>query len=138
MIGGYRRTAGIVAVGALLIMTKAIVGMSALVSKAQVSLAKETGPFQGLGSLFVNSIGLEWGWLLLIGGALAVIILTLVPFGENSSAEAPQAKPARGDEEPFASADEKIAEYLANRSVSPAVRNQSTPQQPAFGRRRGF
>jgi hypothetical protein len=139
VIAGYRRTAGIVAAGALLIMTKAIIGMSPLISKAHVDLGRDAGPFKGLGNLLANSVGLEWGWLLLIGGALAVMVLTLSPLGTNSPIKLPQRQQTEPNEEvSFASADQKIAEYLENRSVSPAIRNQSTDQQPAFGRRRSF
>jgi hypothetical protein len=139
VIAGYRRTAGIVAAGALVLMTKALVGMAATISQTQADLGNDTGPFRGLGSLLANSVGLEWGWVLLVGGALAVMVLTLSPLGANGPTKPPQQRQAEADDlESFASADQKIAEYLENRSVSPAIRNQSKAQQPAFGRRRSF
>lgn len=139
IIAGYRRTAGIVAAGALLIMTRTLIGFASIVSQTHADFAKDTGPFKGLGSLLLNSVGLGWGWLPLVGGALAVLVLTLAPLGEKGPIESlPRQQAEPNEEESFASADQKIADYLENRNVSPAIRSQSTPQQPAFGRRRAF
>jgi hypothetical protein len=137
VVFGYRRTSGIVAVVALFIIMRALVVLSAELSKMQGELAKDAGPFGKLSNLIANSVGLEWGWLLLVGGALAVIVMGVLPAGEVSPAVDGHRTQSYDDEErSFASADQKIADYLENRKLSPAIRNQSTPKQPAFGKRR--
>jgi hypothetical protein len=82
VVFGYRRTSGIVAVVALFIIMRALVVFSAALSKTQTELTKDTGPFGGLSNLIANSVGLEWGWLLLVGGALAVTVMAVLPAGE--------------------------------------------------------
>jgi hypothetical protein len=118
---------------------RVLVGFSAAMSKLQAELPKDTGSFGGLSNLLANSVGLEWGWLLLVGGALAVTVMAMLPFGKVILAVDGQRPQAHDDEErSFALADQKIVEYLENRKISPAIRNQSAPQQPAFGKRRGY
>jgi hypothetical protein len=139
VVFGYRRTSGIVGIGALFIVMRALVGFSTALSKSQAELTKNPGPFGGLSNLIANSVGLEWGWLLLVGGALAVTVMAVLPFGEVIFGVDGQPPRAQDDEErSFALADQKIAEYLENRKISPAIRNRSAPQQSAFGKRRGF
>jgi hypothetical protein len=139
VVFGYRRTSGIVGIGALFIIMRALVGFSAALSKSRAELAEDTGPFGGLSNLLANSVGLEWGWLLLVGGALAVTVMAMLPLGAVIPAVDGHRPQAHDDEErSFASADQKIAEYLENRKISPAIRNQSALQQPAFGKRHGF
>ena len=113
VIAGYRRTAGIVAVGALFILVRALVGFSAALSKAQADLAKETGFAGELGSLIAGSVGLEWGWILLVGGALTVIVFAILAPSEVVAAVDGKRQQNRDDEaESFSSADKKIADYL--------------------------
>jgi hypothetical protein len=139
VVFGYRRTSGIVGFGALFIIMRVLVGFSAAMSKLQAELPKDTGSFGGLSNLLANSVGLEWGWLLLVGGALAVTVMAMLPLGKVILVVDGQRPQAHDDEErSFALADQKIAEYLENRKISPAIRNQSAPQQPAFGKRRGY
>ncbi|MDB5608698.1 MAG: hypothetical protein JWP25_5598 [Bradyrhizobium sp.] len=100
---------------------------------------RDSGPFGGLASLIANSVGLEWGWLLLIGGALAVVILALLAPGEIVPAVDGQRHKTQDDEATsFAAADQKIADYLENRKISPAIRAQSTSERIGFGKRRAF
>jgi hypothetical protein len=139
VVSGYRRTTGILAAGAFLMMIMTLVRFAAELNKAQAALARDSGPFAGLTSLIANSIGLEWGWFLLIGGALAVVILALLAPGEILPAVDGQRDKTQDDERAsFASADQKIAEYLENRKISPAIRAQSTPERIGFGKRRAF
>src|ERR1700730_1760509 len=77
VISGYRRTTGILAAGAFFMMLTTVVQLAAKLSQAQADLAKDKGPFSGLSTLLANSVGLEWGWLLLIGGALSIIVLAM-------------------------------------------------------------
>ena len=56
--------------------------MEYISSAALTELTKDTGPFGGLSNLIANSVGLEWGWLLLVGGALAVTVMAVLPAGE--------------------------------------------------------
>jgi hypothetical protein len=114
-----------------------LVHFAAELSKAQSALARDSGPFGGVATLIANSVGLEWGWLLLIGGALAGVILALVAPGEIVPAVEGQHIKTQDDEgASFASADKKIADYLENRKISPAMRAQSTPERIGFGKRR--
>jgi hypothetical protein len=138
VIAGYRRTAGMVAVGALFILVRDLVEFSAAMSKTQGDLAKKPGFAGELGSLIANSVGLEWGWILLVGGALAVIVLAVMAPGEVVAAVDGKRQRDHDEEEAesFSSADKKIADYLENRKISPAIRNQSTFQQTGFGKRR--
>jgi hypothetical protein len=138
VVSGYRRTTGILAAGALFLMMITFVHFAAELSKAQAALAGDAGPFGGLATLIANSVGLEWGWLLLIGGALAIVILALVAPGEIVPAVDGQHNRTQDDGEgaSYASADKKIADYLENRKISPALRAQSTPERIGFGKRR--
>ena len=137
VVSGYRRTTGLLAAGALFVMMMAVIQFEAKIGKAQADLAKDSGPFSGLTTILANSIGLEWGWLLLIGGALAIVILALLAPGEI----VPAVRSDKTQDDagaPFASADKKIAEYLENRKISPSIRAQSTPEGIGFGKRRAF
>ena len=139
ILTGYRRTTGLLAAGALFLMMMAVIQFEAKLSKAQADLAKDSGPFSGLTTLIANSVGLEWGWLLLIGGALAIVILALLAPGELVPGVDHQRDKTQDDEHAsFASADQKIAEYLENRKISPSIRAQSTPEGIGFGKRRAF
>jgi hypothetical protein len=134
---GYRRTTGILAAGAFFMMVLTLVRCAVELSKTKADLARDAGPLSGLASLIANSVGLEWGWLLLIGGALAVVILALLAPGEIVLAIDGQRHKSQDDEgASFASADQKIAEYLENRKISPAIRAQSTVKRIGFGKRR--
>jgi len=139
IVTGYRRTTGLLAAGALFVMMMAVIQFEAKIGKAQADLAKDSGPFSGLTTILANSIGLEWGWLLLIGGALAIVILALLAPGELVAVADHQPDETQDDEHAsFASADQKIAEYLENRKISPSIRAQSTPEGIGFGKRRAF
>jgi hypothetical protein len=136
VVSGYRRTTGILAAGALLLMISTVARLGAELSKAQAAIARDAGPFGGLASLIANSVGLEWGWLLLIGGALAIVVLALLAPGEILPAAHGQPRNTQDAEDAFfVSADKKIAEYLENRKISPAIRAQSTPERTGFGKR---
>jgi hypothetical protein len=137
VVTGYRRTTGIVAAGALFLMLTTMVQVAVKLSEAQASLAKDKGPFSGLSTLIANSVGLEWGWVLLIGGALSVIVLAmLTPYeGIAPKPDVNRHKSQEDEGGSFSSADKIIADYLESRKISPAMRNQSTPQQSGFGKR---
>jgi hypothetical protein len=100
---------------------------SATLAKAQADLitsSKDLGPFGGLATLIGNSVGLEWGWLPHIGGALAIVALALLAPGKIVLGTG--AHKDRDDEErSFSSADKIIEDYLENRKISPTIRNQS-------------
>jgi hypothetical protein len=137
VVAGYRRTTGLLAAVALFMMLTTLVQFEAKLSKAQAELVKDSGPFSGLTKLIANSVGLEWGWLLLIGGALTIVILALLAPGDIVPAvDRQHDKDDVGAS--FASVDQKIAEYLENRKISPAIREQSTPEEIGFGKRRAF
>jgi hypothetical protein len=128
VISGYRRTTGIIAAGALFTMLTTLVPLAEKLSEARAGIEKGMGPFSGLGILMANSVGLGWGWLLLVGGALSVIVIVLImPSGGVAR------KPAV--DRSFSSADKLIADYIENRKISPAARNQAMPRQSGFGKR---
>jgi hypothetical protein len=133
-ICGYRRTTAIFAAGALGMMVLTLARFAALLSKAQADAASaKSKAFGGLASLMVNSVGLEWGWGLLFGGAFGVLVLALSAPRQSASPTNTQSKtePENGS---FSSADQIITEYLKNRPISPAIRTAG--QQPVgFGKR---
>jgi hypothetical protein len=135
VITGYRRTAGLVATGALVVMLQALMGFSSVLGKAANELPQSLkgNPFGGIAKVLVNSVSLEWGWLLLIGGALAVIVLAIVAHAQQMPS-AVVSKANRDSETDFvASADQRIAEYLENRKISPSQR--AAAQNAGFGKR---
>jgi hypothetical protein len=137
VIMGYRRTSGIVAAVALAIMLHAIIGFSSVLANANADLARSMNgnPFGGIAKSLVNSVGLGWGWVLLVGGALAVIILAIIDHAQKMPAPAAaNVDQRKGDGGDFlASADQRIAEYMENRKISPSLR--ATSQQSGFGKR---
>jgi hypothetical protein len=134
---GYRRTTGLLASSALLMMITALVQFAATMGQARHEFAKDKGAFSGLGQLLVNSVGLEWGWFFLIGGAMAIIMFAfLSPFDRAIAVKANPPSSAPDETDSFSSADKIIAEYLENRKISPAIRNQLNSPQTSFGKRR--
>jgi hypothetical protein len=136
VIAGYRRTTGIVAAIALAIMLKAIIGFSSVLGNANANLAGslKDNPFAGLAKTLVSSVSLGWGWVLLIGGALAVIVLAIIAHTQQLPAPAKAKVDQDSDGADFlAAADQRIAEYLENRKISPS---QRAAQQTGFGKRR--
>jgi hypothetical protein len=136
VITDYRLTAGMVAAGALAIMLRALIGFSSILAKAGNDLPQSLkgNVFGGMAKSLVNSVSLQWGWVLLIGGALIVIILAIIAHTQQfPAANASNVDQAGGDADFVASADQRIAEYLENRKVSPAHR--AAAQQAGFGKR---
>jgi hypothetical protein len=137
VITGYRRTTGIVAVVALAIMLRALIGFSSALGEANAGLARslQGNPFGGIAKTLVSSVGLGWGWVLLIGGALAVVILAIIAHTQQQLPTAIKAKTDQdgSDANFLASADQRIAEYIENRKISPSQRAAS--QQTGFGKR---
>jgi hypothetical protein len=132
-ICGYRRTTALFAAGALVTMVVTLSELAAILIKAQAQAARsaKSDPFGGLASLMMSSVGLGWGWVLLFGGAIGVLILALL--SSPQTAPSTDARTADPDAESFSSADKVIAEYLNNRSISPAIRNAG--KQSGFGKR---
>ncbi len=105
--------------------------------EAQRALAKDKGPFSGLGQILVNSVGLEWGWILLIGGALTIMILAFMShFGGTAAARDDALVQTQEHSGSYSSADKMFAEYLENKTISLASRDQSKSPQTSFGKRR--
>jgi hypothetical protein len=131
---GYRRLSAVPAASALLMMVVTLARFAALLSKAQSeAAATKSKAFGGLASLMINSVGLEWGWVLLFGGAFGVLALALLgPRPGASSSDTPSK--AAPESESFSSADRIIAEYLEKRQMtSPSV--PCGGQKPGFGKR---
>jgi hypothetical protein len=133
-IFGYRRSTAIPAAGALVMMAVTLARFGALLSKAQAdAAAAKSKAFGGLASLMVNSVGLGWGWVLLFGGALGVLVLALLGSRHIASSTDTQSK-ADSESASFSSADQIIAEYLKNKqTISPSIPNAG--QKPGFGKR---
>lgn len=111
----YRKTATILGLGALLMMGHTIVGFLGILSKARADLGAMNKSFSGLGSVMINSVGIEWGWIPLIGGALTVVGAGMA----SSSIFSDVGGIVQKELEPSASlsvakADEMIAQYLSN------------------------
>ena len=134
---GYRRTTGLLASAALVMMMIALVGFVRTMGEAQHTFAKDKGPFSGLGEIMVRSVGLEWGWILLIGGALAIMILAFTSHFDSAAAAREGVALVQTQEhtDSYSAADKMFAEYLENKKISPASRNQSK-LPPRFGKRR--
>ncbi len=126
VITGYRRATGIVAAVALAIMLRALIGFSSALANANADLARsmKDNPFGGIAKSLVRSVGLEWGWVLLIGGALAVIVLAIIAHAQQlqEPAGAKVYQPNTSESDFLASADQRIAEYIENRKISPSHR----------------
>jgi hypothetical protein len=138
VVTGYRRTSAIFAVCALFMMIVTLMRFVSALSEARHDLLKSnsgTHVFDGLTKLVLDSVGLEWGWVPLFGGAFGVIVMALMAPQPTTSMAA-QAPP--DGERDFSSADQIISDYLENRKISPAIRNQSVTRPTGFGKRCGF
>jgi hypothetical protein len=138
VLTGYRRTSSIFAAGALIMMVVTLARFSEALSKGRTALLKPTAgpdPFRKLTEILANSVGLEWGWVLLFGGAFGALVLALMAPGPIAATAEAAKKPSEGDVG-FSSADKLIADYLENRKISPAIRNQTMTPQSGFGKRR--
>jgi hypothetical protein len=137
VLTGYRRTTGFVAFVALGIMLRALIGFASAIGKAHADFAKsmDGNPFAGLGKLVLNSVGLEWGWALLVSGALAVIVLAAIAHAGKFTTTPKLSVQSSGAESAFMeSADQRIAEYLENQKISPSAKSKAGPQV-GFGKR---
>jgi hypothetical protein len=79
-----------------------------------------------------KSVGLEWGWFLLVGGAIGAVIIAV--FGgrdEGAGLKASVAANHRAPEGDFSSADRLIEAYLEQPKKSAAT----TRSLPTFGKR---
>jgi hypothetical protein len=134
-ICGYRRMTALFAAGALVMMVVTLSQLAAILTKAQADAARsaKSNAFGGLTSLMMNSVGLGWGWVLLFGGAIGVLVLVLLSPRQTALSVDTQFNTDDPDGEPLSSADKVIAEYLKNRLISPAIRNGG--KQPGFGKR---
>jgi hypothetical protein len=137
-LAGYRRIGGLIALGALAIIFQTAISISMLVNKAQtdIAISSNGSPGSALGNQWINSVGLDWGWVPLVGGTLAVIVLVITAEAPNLSIGRPifaGHAPDENQADSFAkSADERIAEYLkAQQAVPPAKTASST----GFGKR---
>jgi hypothetical protein len=63
------------------------------------------------------------------------LVLALMAPGPIAATAETAKTPSEGDAG-FSSADKLIADYLENRKISPAIRNQTMTPQTGFGKRR--
>ena len=82
VIYGYHRMAAVAGVTALAIMFTTLVRFLEALSKVQGEAAKlaRDNPFGELAVIVARSVGLEWGWIPLIGGAIAVVAAGLLAW----------------------------------------------------------
>ena len=123
-----QKLAGVCGLAAFAIMVTSIVRLLGALSKTRTGIPKPPGGFEWLEKLFMQSIGLGWGWLPLFGGALAVIIAAFM------RPRALQGKPEPVLNSPnfdTTSADETVSRYIAN--VGTTKRPPTVPH--AFGKR---
>ena len=128
---GYRRIAALVGFAALVVMTITLLKILDVLSK----LHRETthNPFA---TLLLNNGGLEWGWLPLIGGALAVIVGGVAMYSGELAEKAAGAQ--TDDDDRTRDIAKKIACYVqesAQRSTTAGQASRTT-SSPGFGRRR--
>ena len=136
VITGYRRATGIVAAAALVVMLRALIGFSSALANANADLARSMkgNPFGGIAKSLVSSVGLEWGWVLLVGGALAVMVLAIIAHAQQLPTPATaKVDQGSGEADFVAAADQRIAEYIENRKISPSHRAPSS--NAGFGKR---
>ena len=141
---GYRRTATIVK-WALFVMMNTLMSLLDVLSKVQGEAAKlaEGNPFGGLAIAFANNIGFEWGWIPLVGGAMAVVWGGLATVGSRRNQTAGEAQtsshPAHEPGGDFQNADKlilcRLEEIAQQKPIAGPIASAS--QAPAtFGRRR--
>ncbi|MET4258472.1 hypothetical protein ABIC09_003417 [Bradyrhizobium sp. S3.12.5] len=134
VLTGYQRAAGLVAGAGLIWMLITLVRIASLLTDARTKLdqSMKGNPFGGLAKVMANSVGLGWGWVLLFGGAIAIVILSFATQrSANGSARASETDSTAPS---FSNADNLIAELLANQN------KQETPAAPSsapasFGKR---
>jgi len=136
---GYRRATALVAGGLLIMMTTTMVRFAAGMSEVQADAmrsAKSNPVGAAVTKLLSQSVGLEWGWFLLFGGAFTVVICALL-LSSSRASESYAARPEGPLE--LSPADRLIAEYLekaqqAPKNVAPRPRasaNEELAKRPA-------
>jgi hypothetical protein len=113
-------------------ITLARFGAALTEARAKINHSLSSNPFGGLANAMANSVGLEWGWVLLFGSAITVIVLAMAaprPRLDSSPVNSPKQDSA------FSSADALIAEYVAQKKLPQTPQSPSTAR-PVFGRRR--
>lgn len=128
----YRRTAAALGVAALCIMGHTLVGLLAILEKARSAPVPKNNPFSGLGNILINSVGIEWGWLPLIGGALAVIVAGLLSTPIKIAGIASKEPAFQSAAFSTESADAAIAAYIDSQKRSPSTK---AAPSPGFGKR---
>jgi hypothetical protein len=131
---GYRRIAALVGFVALVLMAVTLLNIVNMLAE----LHKETAqnPF---GALLADTVGLEWGWLPLIGGALAVIGAGVTSGKEMGKIGGDQADGSEQSRSWFG-LDQKSDDGWTlniNEKIAQHVR-ETAPQKPiprAFGKR---
>ena len=135
---GYRRASALFAGGSLVLITtflvKIVSGLGAIRADA-VHMTKSNPIGAALTNLLSNSVGLEWGWVPLIGGALMVIALALSVRVPKAGAPGYDGSVRSGSgSASFASADRLIAQYLESAKADATSAGQTRPE--GFGKRR--
>lgn len=126
----YRKIAALLALASLMVMGHTIVGLIVLIQKAQAG-PKDAGSFDGLAKVMASSVGFEWGWIPLLGGAMTVLIAGMMSGGLKISVPGTGGPGPSEDEFSPDKADAAIARYLESQRMD--ARTSATPT--SFGKR---
>jgi hypothetical protein len=130
----YRRIAAVLGLIAMGVMAHSLIGIFVILAKARAEPLPKNNPFKGLGDLLISSVGIEWGWVPLIGGALAVVMAGFMSSSTTSFGSMSKlAGGASSDTVDPEKADTTIAMYLASQKRSAIKANESG--MPTFGKR---
>jgi hypothetical protein len=143
---GYRRTAALVGFAALALMMRALLKMLDVFSNLRGETAgfAKDNPFGGLATALANSVGIEWGWAVLIGGALAVIGAGLISGGTSEKFEDNSFGPDQADGhglralscDPGPSQEPVNAWAMLEKKIASGVEEaQQAPAPRSFGKR---
>jgi hypothetical protein len=96
----YRRAAAVVGMLALAVMFTTLLRMAEVFSKVRGDTVKmgKDNLFGGIASALASSVSFEWGWLPLIGGALAVVLAGLLAPRDLGLGGAESSPPGGGAE----------------------------------------
>ncbi|UPK40114.1 hypothetical protein IVB18_24525 [Bradyrhizobium sp. 186] len=137
VLTGYRRATGIVAGAGMIWMLITLAKIVSLLAEARAKLdhSMKGNPFGGLAKVMANSVGLGWGWVLLFGGAIAIIVLSFAAQQTRAVDKRPAKSERDTADEGISRADALIAEYVAGLSAQSERPASSTAHPASFGKR---
>jgi tetratricopeptide (TPR) repeat protein len=119
-----RRFAVVAAFVAIVVMLSTIIQLLERLAKARASAPN------GLAAMFAQAIGLEWGWVILMGGAFVV-----VGAGIMAPRESPAVISKKEDNHDFRNPDEIVSHYLQMKGETNSAAQAPGKLAHSFGRR---